>query len=426
MEKIIQPSDKLEGELRPPGDKSMSHRALILGAISYGKTTITGLLEGEDVKKTQTCLKSLGVNIEKGSGKVILDGVGLKGLKKSDRALHAGNSGTLMRILTGILVGQDFPTRFIGDESLSDRPMDRIIAPLTGMGAEIHARDGMYPPLDIFGKRLKAISYELPVASAQVKSSILLAGLLANGTTQVKEPRASRDHTEQMLKYLGAEITRDPHQITIKGGSKLTGKSIHVPADFSSASFFLTAGSTVKESEIKLLEVGINPTRCGFLTVLEEMGAEINITNERTLNQEPLADISVGSSELHGIRVDEQLIPLLIDEIPLIAVLATQAHGKTIISGAREARIKETDRIQATAENLQKMGAKVKERPDGMIINGKVNLKGAVVRSFGDHRMAMAFAVAGLLADNNTVIKGAQWVNVSYPNFYRDLEELTS
>lgn len=423
MEKKISPANKLEGQVRPPGDKSISHRALILGSLCSGETTIIGLLMGEDVKHTIGCLKALGVTIKQAGSEVTVVGAGVGGLKKAEKKLDAGNSGTLMRILTGVLAGQDFECRFIGDESLHKRPMARIIRPLKKMGAEITARKGKYPPLNIRGRTLKAISYKLPVASAQVKSCILLAGLLAEGNTQVIEPNPSRDHTERMLEYLGANIIREANTITLSGGD-LKGDTISVPADFSSASFFLTAGAIVPGATVKVLEVGVNPTRTGFLTVLKKMGANIKISNQRILNNEPRADITVQSSNLEGIAIDGELIPLLIDEIPLIAVLATQADGRTVIKGAEEARVKETDRVKATVENLKRMGAEVKERPDGMVIKGKQALKGGIVKSYGDHRMTMAFSVAGLIAQKDTIIQNAQWVNVSYPHFYKHLKEL--
>jgi 3-phosphoshikimate 1-carboxyvinyltransferase len=302
--------------------------------------------------------------------------------------------------------------------------MDRIISPLRKMRAKIYAQDGKYPPLTIRGKKLQAISYKLPVASAQVKSCILLAGLLAEGTTQVIEPRPSRDHTERMLDYLGANITREDNAITVNGRKGLKGNIISIPADFSSASFFLAAGAVVKDAKIKVMDVGINPTRTGFLTMLKRMGAQIDMSNEKILNQEPRANITVKSCDLEGTEISTDLIPLLIDEIPLIAILATQASGTTIIKGAKEARVKETDRIKSTVENLKKMGAEVEERPDGMLIEGKQTLKGGIVKSYGDHRMAMAFTVAGLMAEGTTMIQDAQWVQISYPNFYQDLKEL--
>ncbi len=421
--KKIKPANRLEGEARPPGDKSISHRALILGSLCRGKTPITGLLDAEDVNHTIQCLKTLGVTIKKRGDKATVLGNGLTGYHPPKEPLVAGNSGTLMRILTGALAGQNFSSYFLGDKSLTQRPMDRIIDPLHEMGGKITAREGKYPPLHIKGRKLTSISYQLPVASAQVKSCILLAGLFAKGTTRVTEPDPSRDHTERMLDYLGAGIERVNNKITLSGG-KLEGRTIYVPGDFSSASFLLAAGAIVPDSQIKVREVGVNPTRMGFLTVLEKMGATFKLTNQKNSNNEPRADITIKSSKLRGIEIGEDLIPLLIDEIPLIGVLATQAKGRTVIRKAEEARVKETDRIKATVENLKRMGGKVKEKPDGMVIKGKQNLRGGEVKAFGDHRIALAFSIAGLVAEKNTIIRDAKWVNVSYPDFYKHLEEL--
>lgn len=421
--KKIKPTNRLEGEVRPPGDKSISHRALILGSLCRGETPISGLLDAEDVKNTIQCLKTLGITINRTKSKVTVLGDGLTGYHRPKEPLVAGNSGTLMRILTGALAGQNFNSRFVGDKSLTQRPMDRIIDPLHKMGGKITARGGKYPPLHIKGRKLTSISYKLPVASAQVKSCILLAGLFAKGTTRVIEPHLSRDHTERMLDYLGAEIDRVDNTIILRGG-KLEGRAIYVPGDFSSASFLLAAGAIVPGGQIKVKEVGVNPTRTGFLTVLEKMGATFKLTNQKNSNNEPRADITIKSSKLEGIEIGEDVIPLLIDEIPLIGVLATQAKGRTVIRNAEEARVKETDRIKATVENLKKMGGKVKEKPDGMVIKGKQNLKGGEVKAYGDHRIALAFSIAGLVAEKNTFIRGGRWVNVSYPNFYKHLKEL--
>lgn len=423
MQVKIHPLNKIRKEIRIPPDKSISHRAVILGSISKGKTVIENFLEADDCLRTIRCFRNMGVKIEKNKNYWEIESGGLSSLKEPKNILNCGNSGTTMRIISGVLAACNFYSVLTGDKYLRRRPMKRIITPLKMMGAEIWAREDNFPPISIKGGRLKSITYHLPVASAQVKSCILLAGLFAEGVTKIIEPVKSRDHTERMLKFLEADIEISEREIKIRGGKPILAKKIFVPSDISSASFFIGAALITKNSEIKIPDVGINPTRCGCLEVFKRMGAKIEIFNKREINNEPVADLLVKSSDLKGVNIEKEEIPLLIDEIPIIAVVATQAEGITVIRGAEELRVKETDRIRATVSELKKMGAKIEELKDGMVIEGKTKLKGEKLISYGDHRMAMALSIAGLVAKDKTTILGAECVKTSFPDFFSIIKD---
>jgi 3-phosphoshikimate 1-carboxyvinyltransferase len=425
---------RFKGEFSPPPDKSISHRAVIFSSLSKGKSVIKNFLRSEDTMSTLNAFRKLGVEIEevKGgergfSGDLIINGNGFYGLKEPLNVIDCGNSGTTMRLLSGILSGNPFFSVLTGDESLRKRPMARVINPLTQMGAEIIARDeNRYPPIAIKGKRLNAIKYTMPVASAQVKSALLLAGLYAGGETEITEPVKSRDHTERMLPAFGAEITVDGLRITIKGGTELEAIDIHVPGDFSSAAFFLAAALLINNSDITIKGVGMNPTRTGLINAIKAMGADIEITNIRSAYIEPVVDIHCrGGAELKAITIEKDQIPAMIDEFPILCVAATQATGITTIRGAEELRVKESDRIKTMANELRKMGAEIEEFEDGLSIRGKAGLKGAVVESHGDHRIAMAMAIAALIADGTTTIHGISSVNISFPGFFEILKKLS-
>lgn len=429
MEMRINKAQRLQGQVRVPGDKSISHRAVMLGALCEGTTRVYGFLPGEDCLSTIRCFKQLGVRTETvGPSEITVQGVGLKGLKEPEMVLDAGNSGTTMRLMLGILAGQPFYSVVTGDASLRRRPMGRVVSPLRSMGAGIWGRQqGSLAPVTVMGpERLKAISYESPVSSAQVKSAVLLAGLFAEGETSVSEPSPSRDHTERMLKWLGADIivSRQGHTVSLKGKPLLRGKDIMIPGDISSAAFFLIAGCLVPGSEIIINNVGINPTRDGIISVLSKMGANIQILNEKDQCGEPVADILVRSSVLNSVEISGGMLPKLIDEIPILAVAATQAKGTTVIRDAGELRFKETDRIKTISSELRRMGAKVVEQQDGLMIEGPVPLKGASCESHGDHRIAMAMAVAGLVAEGETVVSDSQCIDISFPGFRDKLNEL--
>ncbi|MBC7186061.1 MAG: 3-phosphoshikimate 1-carboxyvinyltransferase [Calditrichaeota bacterium] len=423
MDREIRPGGALRGTVRVQGDKSISHRALICGAIAEGRTRIRNLCPGKDVQSTMSCLQALGVPIRVRGSEAIVDGVGLRGLRPPSAVLDAGNSGTTMRLLAGVLAGQRFAASITGDESLRRRPMARVIEPLSMMGARIESTPGGFAPLHIRGNRLKAISYAMPVASAQVKSAVLLAGLFAEGKTEVMEPAPTRDHTERMLPHFGVPISVDGRAVAVWGPARLQAASVEVPGDISSAAFFLAAAAVVEGSSLRVEGVGINPTRSGVLEVLRDMGARLAL-EEKAESWEPVADVLVEAGPLQAVEIEGALVPRLIDELPVLAVVATQAEGVTHIRGARELRVKESDRIRAVAANLRAMGAEVEELEDGLVIPGPQKLKGAVVDSFGDHRIAMSFAVAGLLADGPTVIRQAECVDISFPGFFALLEEL--
>lgn len=416
-----------KGEFFPPPDKSISHRAVIFASLAKGKSVIKNFLRAEDPFSTINTFRILGIEIKDSGDEIIIDGRGINGLREPDRVVDCRNSGTTMRLLCGVLAGNPFFSVLTGDESLRQRPMLRVIIPLRQMGAEIMARgDDRYPPIAIKGKRLKAIQYTTPVASAQVKSAVLLAGLYAEGITEVLEPFQSRDHTERMLPAFGAETKIKDLHITIKGGTELHGSDITVPGDFSSASFFIVGASLIRDSEIIIRQVGINPTRVGLLSVLKEMGAEIKISNSRIVSGEPVADIYCkGDSELRAIHIPRERIPLLIDEFPVLCVAATQATGITTFRGAEELRLKESDRIKTIANELRKMGAEIEEYEDGLDITGGKRLKGTVIESYKDHRIAMAMAIAAMIAEGKTVINDISSVNISFPGFFEILKRLT-
>ena len=420
----------LKGTVSVPGDKSISHRGIMFGSIADGTTEIHNFLPGADCLATIRCFRTLGIEIEQEGSTVTVHGKGLHGLSAPSHILDAGNSGTTTRLLSGILAGQPFESKLSGDESLNSRPMKRIIDPLTQMGADISSilHNGC-APLYIAPSRLHGIHYDSPVASAQVKSCILLAGLYAEGETSVTEPGLSRNHTELMLKEFGADI-RSVHDLDcsrttaiIQPGRELHGQKLTVPGDISSAAYFIAAGLIVPDSEIRITNVGINPTRAGILKICEDMGARIELSNERTEGGEKIADITVRTSRLHGTVIEGDIIPALIDEIPVIAVMAAVAEGTTVIRDAAELKVKETDRIETVTDNLKAMGCDVTPTEDGMIINGG-KLKGASIHTLLDHRIAMAFSIAALAAEGRTRILDSKCVDVSYPAFYDTFEEL--
>ncbi len=414
----VHPSPQLHGTLRVPGDKSISHRAIMLGAIAEGTTQVHGFLEGEDTLATLAVFQAMGVAIEgPRQGQVTIHGVGLQGLKPPAAPLYLGNSGTSIRLLTGLLAGQSFAVEMHGDASLSRRPMRRVTAPLAQMGACIQTTEAGTPPLKIIGTQpLMGIHYPLPVASAQVKSCLLLAGLYAKGTTCVVEPAPTRDHTERMLTGFGYSIQQEGQQVCLQGGGKLRAMTIDVPADLSSAAFFIVGATIANNSQVLLQHVGINPTRTGVIDILRLMGAKITFQNQRDIGGEPVADILVQSSSLHGIEIPRELVPLAIDEFPILFIAAACAKGKTVLTGAEELRVKESDRIQVMADGLQAVGIDAQPTPDGMIIHGG-QLAGGTVKSHGDHRIAMAFTMAALRATDTIMIEDCANVATSFPNF---------
>lgn len=415
----------LKGEVTIPGDKSVSHRSVMFGAIAKGTTEIQNFLQGADCLSTIACFSSMGVAIENNGDTVLVHGNGMRGLKKPDSILDCGNSGTTTRLISGILAAQDFTVTLTGDESIQKRPMKRIMTPLSLMGAQIRSiHDNGCAPLEITGSSLHGIHYQSPVASAQVKSAILLAGLYADGETRVTEPYLSRNHTELMLSRFGADVHTEDTTAVIRTASELFGQQIFVPGDISSAAFFLAAGLITPNSEILVRNVGINPTRDGILHVFRDMGADITMLHVKDDGGEPTADILVRSSSLHGTVIGGSIIPTLIDELPVIAAAACFAHGDTIIRDASELKVKESNRVEVMVRNLSAMGAHVEETEDGMIIHGGRPLHGAVIDSRLDHRIAMTFAIAAGLADGVTEILGAECVNISYPGFYTDLQRL--
>ena len=414
----------LKGTLRVPGDKSISHRAIMFGSLAEGTTTIHGFLKGADCLSTIDCFRKMGISIEEKEDTIYVHGKGLHGLHKPEETLDVGNSGTTTRLISGILAGQNFDTVLSGDASLNSRPMGRIMKPLSMMGADIISiHDTGCAPLSIKGRSLNAIHYDSHVASAQVKSCVLLAGMYSDGITSVTEPVLSRNHTEIMLNYFGAQVTSEGTTASIAPEPSLFAREITVPGDISSAAYFIAAGLLVPGSEILLKNVGINPTRDGLLRVCKDMGADITLLNVN-MEGEPTADLLVRTSSLHGTTVGGEIIPTLIDEIPMIAVMAAFAEGTTVIKDAKELKVKESDRILVMAENLSRMGADITPTEDGMIIHGGKPLHGAEIDSYLDHRVAMSFAVAGLLCDGPLSIKGGDCVKISYPEFYEDLYRL--
>lgn len=417
--------NRLKGEVTIPGDKSISHRSVMFGAIAKGTTEIHNFLQGADCLSTIACFQRMGISIERAGSQVLVHGCGLRGLKRPDGILDCGNSGTTTRLISGILAAQDFPVTLTGDASIQQRPMKRIIDPLAQMGARIRSlKDNGCAPLAITGGALHGIHYNSPVASAQVKSAILLAGLYAEGETKVTEPYVSRNHTELMLACFGADVQTQHTTAVVKPAAELYGSKILVPGDISSAAFFIAAGIMVPGSELLIRNVGINPTRDGILHVCREMGADITLMNPGRGDGEPVADILVKSGQLHGTIIGGSIIPTLIDELPMIAAMACLAEGDTLIKDAAELKVKESNRIEIMVRNLRAMGADVEETDDGMIIHGGKPLHGAVIDSKLDHRIAMTFAVAGCCADGETEILGAECVDISYPAFYQDLARL--
>ena len=415
---ITSPGGKPSGRLRVPGDKSISHRSIMLGSLAIGETRVSGFLEGDDSMATLAAFRAMGVGIEgPDAGRVRIQGVGLKGLKAPADALYLGNSGTSMRLMSGLLAGQSFDATLTGDVSLSGRPMQRVVRPLSNMGACIDTQADGTAPLEIHGAAtLAGIDYDMPVASAQVKSCILLAGLYASGTTCVTEPAPTRDHTERMLAGMGYPVQRQPGRVCIEGGHTLKGIEIDIPADISSAAFFLVGASIAPGSELLLEHVGMNPTRTGIIDILQRMGADIEVSNARDVGGEPVADLQVRSAPLHGIDIPAELVPLAIDEFPVIFIAAACAQGMTVLTGAEELRVKESDRIQVMADGLQTLGIHAEATPDGMIIEGGA-LGSGCVDSHGDHRIAMAFSVAALRARGEIEIRDCANVNTSFPGF---------
>lgn len=419
---LFHKSHPLKGEITVPGDKSISHRGIMLGALANGTTSITNFLKGADCLSTISCFQKMGIEIEETESEILVHGKGLHGLSAPTEILDAGNSGTTTRLISGILAGQNFSCDLTGDASIQKRPMKRIMTPLSMMGADITSvHNNGCAPLHIKGAPLKGISYQSPVASAQVKSCVLFAGLYADGKTSVTEPFLSRNHSELMLSSFGASIETCGTTATIEPEPVLTAQKVEVPGDISSAAFFIAAGLLIPGSELLIKNVGINPTRDGILRVCKQMGANLELLNTRTQCGEPVADVLVKHSELNGTVIEGDLIPTLIDELPVIAVMAACANGETIIRNAEELKVKESNRLEIIVHHLNEMGCDITGTEDGMIIRGGKPLHGAVLDSYLDHRIAMSFAVAGLVADGETEITNADCVNISYPGFYRDL-----
>lgn len=423
---IIHPAKSLQGMLPVPGDKSISHRYALLAALAEGMTEIRGYSPSRDCESTLECLRKLGVTASKVGDTVKIEGRGLAGLRAPRSKLDAGNSGTTMRLAAGILAGQSFRSVIQGDKSLSRRPMSRVITPLEQMGAEIKSAEDGRPPLTIRGGALTALRYELPVASAQVKSAVLLAGLFAEGVTQVVEPLPTRDHTEIALEHFGAEVGRHDLTIAVEGRPKLKAQSLDVPGDLSSAAFLIAAALITPDSDLTLRNVGLNPTRTALLDLLVGAGGYLKILNVEMIQGELVGDLHVRSSRLTALAVPKEKVPSLIDEVPVLGVLGTQTEDGFEIQGAEELRVKESDRIRTVAENLRRMGAEVEEFPDGFRVPGRQKLRGAQINPEGDHRIAMAFAVAGLVAEGSepTTILGSRSAAVSYPDFYKTLKKL--
>ena len=421
---IFTRTNALKGEITVPGDKSISHRSIMFGALAEGTTRVTNFLRGADCLSTIDCFRKLGIDIEDLDSEILIHGKGLHGLTAPSSMLDVGNSGTTTRLISGILAGQSFTSELNGDASIQSRPMKRIMTPLQSMGADIVSIKGNgCAPLRITGKPLQAVHYQSPVASAQVKSCVLLAGMYADGITRVTEPVLSRNHTEIMLNYLGAKVTSQGTTASIEPEPVLKAREIQVPGDISSAAYFIAAGLLTPDSQILLQNVGINPTRDGILKICRAMGADITLLNVND-EGEPVADLLIRSSQLHGTTVEGSIIPTLIDEIPMIAVMAAFAEGTTVIRDATELKVKESDRIAVVTEGLRRMGADIQPTEDGMIIHGGKPLQGAKINSYLDHRIAMSFAVAGTICDGTMDIVNGDCVNISYPGFYKDLYSL--
>lgn len=418
---VIQKIKKAVGQIKVPGDKSISHRAVMLGSLANGVTEISGFLKGADCLSTIDCFRKMGIDIDINGENVTVHGNGLRGLLKPDEMLYTGNSGTTTRLLCGILAGQNFDTSITGDASIQKRPMGRVVQPLSIMGAKI---ENEYCPLYITGTKLHGIDYKMPVASAQVKTAIILAGLYADGETVIHEIEKSRDHTELMLSAMGADLTVDNLDITVKPTNDLTAVNVDVPGDISSAAFFLVLGAIMPNSQITVTNVGINPTRTGIIDVLKDMGADITLENVHTSAGETVADITVRSSSLKGTTVGGDIIPRLIDELPIIAVAAVFADGQTVIKDAQELKVKETNRIRAVVDEFNKCGIDITETDDGMIINGGKSIHGADFKTYGDHRMAMSLTVLAQLADGESTLDDSDCACVSYPTFFDDFYKL--
>jgi len=428
----INPSGPLRGTISVPGDKSITHRAIILSALAEGESRLTGYCRGEDCLNTARAFRAMGIRIDEAQDRLHVFGKGLWGLTEPEQPIDCGNSGTGIRLLAGLLAGQDFFTILTGDESIRRRPMGRLVQPLRAMGAVIAGRKGgELAPLAVTGSRLRAIAYDSPVASAQVKSALLLASLFAEGTMTVTEPRKSRDHTERLFRHFGIPVREEGSSVVVEGrqGGHVGwpgAKELPVPGDLSAAAFFLVGATIVPDSEVTITGVGVNPTRTGLLEVLHEMGADIRLVNRREQAGEPVADLLVRASSLRGIHIGAERIPQTIDEFPILCVAAAVAEGETIITGAEELRVKESDRIAAMAEELTRMGVGLTERPDGLIIQGsrRRRFRGASCNSHGDHRVAMSLAIAGLLADAPTNIEESACIETSFPGFDAKLSEL--
>ncbi|MBU5636793.1 3-phosphoshikimate 1-carboxyvinyltransferase [Geomonas sp. Red69] len=419
----VQPAKGVRGEIRVPGDKSISHRSIMFGSIANGVTKVSGFLRGEDALATLEAFRAMGVQIDDDGETVTIVGKGLHGLEEPTDVLDCGNSGTSMRLLTGLLAGQSFFSVLSGDKYLRARPMKRVVGPLSKMGARIGGRaGGEKAPLAIQGAQLKGIEYDSPVSSAQVKSAIMLAGLYADGETVVREPHLSRDHSERMLRAFGANVETFPGGVKVRGGAELTGRDIVVPGDISSAAFFMVAALIVPGAELVIRGVGVNPTRTGIIDILKGMGGDLELLNERDETGEPVADIRVRYSQLKAMEISGEVVPRAIDEFPAICVAASLAQGTTVVRGASELRVKETDRIAAMADNLKRAGVSVVETPDGMEITGVPALRACAADSFGDHRIAMSMMVAGLVAQGETTISDVDCIATSFPGFRELLE----
>lgn len=424
-DETIYPVTRLRGSLRVPGDKSISHRALILAALAQGKTEINHLLDSADVHSTRSCLEALGVSIQQQGTQIWVDGQGLNSLKEPATPLDCGNSGTTMRLFMGLLAGQSFDSVLLGDASLSKRPMRRVAEPLTRMGAEIKLRDHNYAPIQINSRQLKAISYELPIASAQLKSALMLAALFCSGTTSLSGLIHSRDHSERLFELFGANISTNATEIKVIGCQNLKSCALKIPGDPSSAAFWMAATAIVPNSEIELLGVSLNPTRLGFLNTLQKMGASVE-TEIVSAGPEPMGNLRVRFSKLKAVSLSSEDIPAMIDEIPILAIVCTQAYGVSEIRGAEELKVKESDRLQAIVENLRRMGVEIELFPDGFRIRGPQVLQGARIHTHEDHRIAMAFSIAGLVSKGSTQIDHPNCVQISYPHFFDTLRELSS
>ncbi|MBC1905357.1 3-phosphoshikimate 1-carboxyvinyltransferase [Listeria booriae] len=414
----------LNGTIRVPGDKSISHRSIMFGALANGTTTVSNFLKGEDCLSTIGVFRALGVRIEEFPDKIVVHGTGWDGLKRPDETLDVGNSGTTIRLMLGILAGRPFDATLEGDASIAKRPMGRVMLPLREMGAIFEAKDANFAPVKVTGTKLQPMTYTLPVASAQVKSAIIFAALQADGETTIIEKEKTRDHTEQMIRQFGGAITTDGLTIRVNGGQEFQGQNVVVPGDISSAAFFIVAGLIIPNSKIRLENVGLNPTRTGIIDVVKEMGGKITVEQTSKAGDEPAGTVIVETSDLKGIEIGGDIIPRLIDELPVIALLASQATGKTVIKDAEELKVKETNRIDAVVTELSKMGVALVGTDDGMIIEGNQTLHGATVQSYGDHRMGMMLQVAALLADSDVTLEKAEAINVSYPSFFEDVASL--